>query len=74
MSFIKTEINRKLEFSLCRQKFLDMLKIVEGRITNKEVKNLIEKINEIKQNELKNLKDKKKIKVIVESLKIINNY
>ena len=72
-SFIKTEIDSKLQFKLCRDKFINMLKMVKEKIINKEIIRLIEKIDDKHQkNGILNLKEDKKIKGIVDSLRIIN--
>jgi len=70
LSFNDTGISSKLQFSLCKKKFRELIEIMKPIITTPAIKDLIEKIDDYKSR-LDNLKNVKTIKTTVDSLKIL---
>ena len=70
LSFNNIEIASKLQFSICSNKFIELIKIIEPIITSPPVKELIKKIENFSGG-LENLRNDKFIKTSVESLKVL---
>ncbi|MFD2520190.1 hypothetical protein [Emticicia soli] len=70
LSFNDTGIFSKLQFSLCKKKFKEMLEIVRPSITTPAIKDLVSQIESYKGT-LENLKNDKSIKNAVDSLKVL---
>ncbi len=71
LSFTTTEVSSKLQFSLCRQKFLSIINFAQKRITKPTVLELIDKIQKFPERNLEYLNRDSGIKVALENLKIL---
>jgi hypothetical protein len=71
LSFTTTEIASKLQFSLCRQKYLNIVEFAKKRITKPIILELIDKIQAFPENNIENLSKDKRILTILDSIKVL---
>lgn len=71
LSFTTTEISSKLQFHLCRKKFLSIVEFAKKRITKPVILELAEKIQDFPESNLENLMKDKRIQTILESIKVL---
>jgi len=70
LSFTNDQISSKLQFQLCKKKFLEMLEIVKPSITSPPVKELITKVETFKAG-FDKLGDDKSIKTSLDNLRVL---
>ncbi len=70
LSFNTTEIASKLQFSLCKEKFNELIQIVKPIVTSPPVKELIKKIENF-SGSLENMRNDTVIKTSIESLRVL---
>lgn len=71
LTFAEVNISSKLQFSLCRQKYLQLIDLIKPRITSPAIQELIQLIQKYPSANLSNMKHDSKIQKYVEILKAI---